>query len=413
MDVDYGASTTDNAAYVYDVRQSFAPIDAASSCPRIYSNELDLTYFPNPDSEAEAYPPTSYLMDPQKHELYMDPTRQQTFNPSSLAGSQLETIPPSTTQPDGDDLDRHMSLPPEQTSSPTSSEESECPKKNVTDVEKDGSPPSHSKKTKEEVDSEENEPYSQLIYRALKDAPENKMVLKEIYQWFMDHTDKSKNPSKKGWQNSIRHNLSMNGAFKKVEQDPASGDSKKGFVWVLEPSALSEGVKSTTRYRKPGPVKKSGRSDSPALQRQVSGRKGGQASRRVKCGKSKKSMTPAVIAELARIVEGTESSPNPYYGSGAISEQDDQLFELAARHSGRPLTLENTPCYPYYMPLTASPAASEQPLKLEESPYSIHDLVGVADSFPGDPLFCDGSELTVDPMMAGLSLHDPGPSPNF
>lgn len=55
------------------------------------------------------------------------------------------------------------------------------------------------------------EPYAQLIYRALKSAPAHAMVLKEIYEWFENNTDKAKNGSSKGWQNSIRHNLSMNG----------------------------------------------------------------------------------------------------------------------------------------------------------------------------------------------------------
>lgn len=55
------------------------------------------------------------------------------------------------------------------------------------------------------------EPYAQLIYRALKSVPGHGMVLKEIYDWFEKNTDKARNTSSKGWQNSIRHNLSMNG----------------------------------------------------------------------------------------------------------------------------------------------------------------------------------------------------------
>ena len=55
------------------------------------------------------------------------------------------------------------------------------------------------------------EPYAQLIYRALRSAPGHAMVLKEIYEWFEHNTDKAKNAGSKGWQNSIRHNLSMNG----------------------------------------------------------------------------------------------------------------------------------------------------------------------------------------------------------
>jgi hypothetical protein len=58
---------------------------------------------------------------------------------------------------------------------------------------------------------DKEQPYAQLIYRALMDAPGNTMILKEIYQWFKDNTDKAADKETKGWQNSIRHNLSMNG----------------------------------------------------------------------------------------------------------------------------------------------------------------------------------------------------------
>lgn len=55
-----------------------------------------------------------------------------------------------------------------------------------------------------------NLPYSILIYRALKSADGNKLSLQGIYRWFEMNTDKAKDPNHKGWQNSIRHNLSMN-----------------------------------------------------------------------------------------------------------------------------------------------------------------------------------------------------------
>jgi hypothetical protein len=55
-------------------------------------------------------------------------------------------------------------------------------------------------------------PYAELLYRCLFDAPENQMILKDIYEWFRNHTDKTRNPENKGWMNSIRHNLSMNQA---------------------------------------------------------------------------------------------------------------------------------------------------------------------------------------------------------
>ena len=58
-------------------------------------------------------------------------------------------------------------------------------------------------------EASKDEPYAVLIYKALIDAPRHRMVLKDIYEWFEKNTDKTKSSSK-GWQNSIRHNLSMN-----------------------------------------------------------------------------------------------------------------------------------------------------------------------------------------------------------
>ena len=54
------------------------------------------------------------------------------------------------------------------------------------------------------------EPYAKLIFRALMSVPGHRMALKDIYDWFEKHTSKAKNSDTKGWQNSIRHNLSMN-----------------------------------------------------------------------------------------------------------------------------------------------------------------------------------------------------------
>lgn len=58
------------------------------------------------------------------------------------------------------------------------------------------------------------EPYARLIFRALMSVPGHKMALKDIYDWFEKHTNKAKNSDTKGWQNSIRHNLSMNAVSK-------------------------------------------------------------------------------------------------------------------------------------------------------------------------------------------------------
>ncbi|CAI7581835.1 unnamed protein product [Penicillium glandicola] len=93
-------------------------------------------------------------------------------------------------------------------------------------------------------------PYSVLIYQALKDAPGNKLQLQSIYSWFEANTDKGGDPNAKGWQNSIRHNLSMNAGFEAVKEEVGPGKKAVNF-WRLTPEAIhSGGIQSTTRYRK-------------------------------------------------------------------------------------------------------------------------------------------------------------------
>lgn len=53
-------------------------------------------------------------------------------------------------------------------------------------------------------------PYSRLIWEALMSTEEKMLPLQGIYQWFEKNTNKAGNEQSKGWQNSIRHNLSMN-----------------------------------------------------------------------------------------------------------------------------------------------------------------------------------------------------------
>lgn len=53
------------------------------------------------------------------------------------------------------------------------------------------------------------DPYSQLIYRAFMSQPTHSMTLQQLYQWFRENTERAKTATK-GWQNSIRYNLSVN-----------------------------------------------------------------------------------------------------------------------------------------------------------------------------------------------------------
>lgn len=91
------------------------------------------------------------------------------------------------------------------------------------------------------LQSEDKPPYSYatLIGISILSHPEKKLTLSHIYQWISD-TFKYYKKGDVGWQNSIRHNLSLNKAFIKGEK---SKDGK-GHFWCIKPGCEEQFLKS-------------------------------------------------------------------------------------------------------------------------------------------------------------------------
>ncbi|KAI1384652.1 uncharacterized protein F4822DRAFT_433195 [Hypoxylon trugodes] len=83
--------------------------------------------------------------------------------------------------------------------------------------------------------------YAQMITQAIMSTNEEKLNLAGIYQYITTHYAYYRHQPPSGWQNSIRHNLSLNKSFMKA---PRSTDEPgKGMKWEIVPEARDEMIR--------------------------------------------------------------------------------------------------------------------------------------------------------------------------
>ncbi|XP_047246918.1 forkhead box protein N1 [Girardinichthys multiradiatus] len=93
--------------------------------------------------------------------------------------------------------------------------------------------------------------YSILIFMALKNSKTGSLPVSEIYSFMTEHFPYFKT-APDGWKNSVRHNLSLNKCFEKVENKNGS-TSRKGCLWALNPAKVEKMQEELHKWRRKDP----------------------------------------------------------------------------------------------------------------------------------------------------------------
>ncbi|OAD76412.1 fork head transcription factor, partial [Phycomyces blakesleeanus NRRL 1555(-)] len=85
--------------------------------------------------------------------------------------------------------------------------------------------------------------YSSLIAQAILESKEERMALRDIYNWITEKYPALYNAQDTGWQarNFLLHNLSLNKCFRKIpkSENETVGRGKGGY-WTIDPNHMAK-----------------------------------------------------------------------------------------------------------------------------------------------------------------------------
>lgn len=271
-----------------------------------------------PDATPQVLP----IFIPNHQMTYIQPEMQHSYSQQSLALSQASYQSGRSEQ---DTLDGEMLQTPMTQGAPspfgTRAGASPAPIYNTTyDHDESSGNPDLSLDSNRDIKPPFS--YATLISQAILSSPNNTLTLAQIYSWISSHYSFYRY-AKSGWQNSIRHNLSLNKAFVKVPRK--SDEPGKGMKWTIQEEFITD---FQNKSRRPG----SAQAPFPSTISSSTQRGGGKKARLA---------AEAAAAAAAAATTGTPTATMRLESNGQIGHQDvSQTYSEEQHSSHSPAKLE-------------------------------------------------------------------------
>nr|CAE51210.1 forkhead foxF [Suberites domuncula] len=213
--------------------------------------------------------------------------------------------------------------------------------------------------------------YIALITLAIMSKAERKATLAEICQYIRETFSYYRENCKQGWENSIRHNLSLNQCFQKLPRE--QGKPGKGHYWVIDPGARHMFDDGSYRRRK----RRYMRGDAPEPQEEPDNMIPQQA----------RGIGMENLIQQARYMN---LIPRPVFGppqtSPGIISPNTPNYPTEPRMFNAQL--------PPYNPIQNQPVSYHQQLGITELPISVTTALPMSTTYTQQPMFVSSQPAT-------------------